>query len=73
LENLAFPRNQIKKGVFTMEKKYRIYSDSDATAKNNVNEKKEPREVSEQPQNNVSYYMASTKDSMTSNKVYSMY
>lgn len=56
-----------------MEKKYRIYSDSDAPVKNSTNEKKEACEVSEQPRNNGVYYSVSSNDSMTSNKAYSMY
>lgn len=56
-----------------MEKNYRIYSDSDAPTKNNKNEKKEVHEAADHSQNNASYYMPGSKDSMTSNKAYSMY
>lgn len=56
-----------------MEKKYRIYSDSDAPVKNSRNEKKEAHEASEKPRNNGVYCSVSSNDSMTSNKVYSMY
>lgn len=56
-----------------MEKNYRIYSDSDAPSKNSKSEKKEVIEAVDHSHNNSGYYMAGTKDAMTSSKVYSMY
>lgn len=71
-EDFAFPETE-KTGVFKMEKNYRIYSDSDAPSKNSKSEKKEVIEAVDHSHNNSGYYMAGTKDAMTSNKVYSMY
>lgn len=58
-----------------MEKNYRIYSDSDSAVKSHISETKEKEriEASDRSQNHSAYYMTGNKDTMTSNKVFSMY
>lgn len=56
-----------------MDKNYRIYSDSDAASKNNMNDKKDVRDLYDRPQNAYTYQASGSKDAMTSNKIHSMY